>query len=94
MAWHCGPSRKDYMKRIRTPRRPRIPRQYSLVRFRFDHCPPEFHSKYPFTRDGVYVFFGKIPNMPGHCVVCDHNTGQVYSGYHIENFSEIPNDET
>lgn len=70
-----------------------MPRQYSLVRFHFDDVPAEYHSKYPFTRDGVYVFFGDIPNMPGHCVVADHRTGQIYSGYHTENFVEIPGDE-
>jgi hypothetical protein len=69
------------------------PRQYSLVRFRFDDVPAEYHSKYPFTVDGVYVFFGDIPNMPGHCVVADHRTGQIYSGYHTENFMELSEDE-
>lgn len=75
------------------PRSATMPRQYSLVRFRFDDVPAEYHSKYPFTRDGVYLFFGDIPNMPGHCVVADHRTGQIYSGYHTENFVEVPEDE-
>lgn len=82
------------LKRIRAPRRSPVPRQYSLVRFCFDQFTPESHCKYPFTQDGVYVFFGEIPNMPGHCVVADHRTGQLYSGYHIESFVEIPGDET
>lgn len=69
------------------------PRQYSLVRFLFDQLPAEFHHKYPFSKDGVYVFFGEIPNMPGHCVVADHSTGRVYSGYHTEQFEELPEDE-
>jgi hypothetical protein len=34
-----------------------------------------------------------IPNMPGHCVVADAETGQLFTGYHIENFEEIPEDE-
>lgn len=55
--------------------------------------PAEYHSKYPFTIDGVYLFFGNIPNMPGHCVVADHGTGQIYSGYHTENFEELPGDK-
>ncbi len=76
----------------RSPAR-RIPRQYSLVRFQFDKLPAEYHSKYPFTLDGVYVFLGDIPNMPGHCVVADHRTGQIYSGYHTENFVEFPGEE-
>jgi hypothetical protein len=69
------------------------PRQYSLVRFLIDELPPEFHDEYPFTRDGVYVFFGDIPNMPGHCVVAEMKTGRLYSGYHTEHFAEIPEDE-
>ena len=72
---------------------PAIPRQYSLVRFRFDLLPAEYHGRYPFTPDGVYVFFGDIPNMPGHCVVADHKSGRVYSGYHTESFAELPQDE-
>ncbi|VTR96751.1 unnamed protein product [Gemmata massiliana] len=70
------------------------PRQYSLVRFQFDLLPVEYHERYPFIRDGVYVFFGEIPNMPGHCVVVDHRSGRVYSGYHTEHFAEIPEDES
>jgi hypothetical protein len=70
------------------------PRQYSLVRFRFDDIDLKCHGDYPFTRKGAYVFFGEIPNMPGHCVVSDHSTGQLFSGYHTENFAEISADET
>lgn len=72
----------------------KIPQQYSLVRFDYDSIPGEYHSQYPFTRKGVYVFFGDIPNMPGHCVVADHKTGQLYSGYHTESFVELSPDET
>jgi hypothetical protein len=32
--------------------------------------------------------------MPGHCVVADHRSGKLYSGYHVENFVEISEDET
>jgi len=70
-----------------------IPCAHSLVRFRLAQLPAEYHARYPFTAEGVYVFFGEIPNMPGHCVVADHRTGQVYSGYHTEGFVEIPEDE-
>jgi hypothetical protein len=80
--------RTSHMKK-----KPKIPRQYSLVRFCFDQMPVKSHTSYPFTEKGVYVFFGDIPNMPGHCVVADHKTGQIYSGYHTENFVEIPGDE-
>ncbi len=71
----------------------KTPRQYSLVRFLYDAVPPEYHSQYPFTRKGVYIFFGEIPNMPGHCIVADRQTGQLFSGYHTENFAELSEDE-
>jgi hypothetical protein len=64
------------------------------VRFDFDGLPKKFHSKYPFKKRGVYVFFGEIPNMRGHCVVADHRTGKIYSGFHTENFIEILPEET
>jgi hypothetical protein len=70
------------------------PRQFSLVRFDFDTLPVEYHAKYPFKKDGAYVFFGEIPNMPGHCVVADPEDGRIYSGFHTENFVELSEDET
>ncbi len=70
------------------------PRHLSLVRFDFDGLPSEYHDKYPpFEKGEIYVFFGEIPNMPGHCVVANHKTGQIHSGYHIENFVELPEDD-
>jgi len=69
------------------------PRQYSLVRFDPGDIDVTFLDKYPFRKDGLYVFLGEIPNMTGHCVVVDHKTGVVHSGYHTENFVEIPEDE-
>ena len=69
-------------------------RYLSLVRFDFDSVPIEYHAKYPFVHGRTYVFFGEIPNMPGHCVVADHQTGQLYSGYHAEHFIELTDDET
>ncbi len=69
-----------------------MPRQYSLVRFKFESIPESYHDKYPFDRDGVYVFFGDIPNMKGHYVVANHRTGQIHSGFHTENFEEIDED--
>ena len=71
-----------------------MPRSLSLVRFDFAPLPAEYHDKYPFTREGVYVYFGEIPNMPGHCVVADHASGRVISGYHVEHFIELTVDET
>ncbi len=71
----------------------RLPRPLSLVKFRFDVIPVEYHAKYPFIMGRTYIFLGEIPNMPGHCVVADHITGQLQSGYHSENFIELSEDE-
>lgn len=62
--------------------------QYSLVRFT---APKEHADKYDFKVGQQFVFLGEIPNMPGHCVVADVESGRIHSGYHIENF-EVMND--
>ena len=71
----------------------KIPRQYSLVKFDFAGIDERYHSQLPFSRNGVYVFFGEIPNMPGHCVISDHKTGQIYSGFHTDSFVELSEEE-
>jgi hypothetical protein len=71
-----------------------LPRSLSLVKFRFESLPIEYHAKYPFVTGRTYIFLGVIPNMPGHCFVADHITGQLHSGYHSENFIELTEDET
>jgi hypothetical protein len=70
------------------------PRYLSLVHFNYDSLPTSFHAKYPFINGRTYIFFGEIPNMLGHCVVADHKTGQLYSGYHTESFVELTEDDT
>lgn len=70
-----------------------MPRPLSLVRFSADDLPKEYRNMYPFDEDGLYIFIGEIPNMPGHCVVMDHPTGKLHSGYHCEHFTEITEDE-
>lgn len=50
------------------------------------------YKEHPFEKNKPYVFLGEITQMPGHCVA-DYKTGQLYSGYHTENFEEIPEDE-
>ena len=75
------------------------PRQYSLVRFEFDapnNQPDPWTPQYKkvgLDSSKVYVFLGEIPNMPGHCVVLNHKSGKIFSGYHIENFKELKEDE-
>lgn len=53
-----------------------------------DISPPEIF------KDELFIYLGEIPNMPGHGVFIGHESGQIYSGYHIERFEEVPEDET
>ena len=46
-----------------------------------------------FDKDNFFLYFGEIPNMKGHCVVCGHESGKIYSGYHIENFRVATEEE-
>jgi hypothetical protein len=73
---------------------PRIPRKLSLVKFNPKARPPSSRRNYPFRAKETYVFLGEIPNMPGHCVVADYRSGQIYSGYHTDNFIELTGEET
>lgn len=64
----------------------------TLVRFDFDGCPSEYHSKYPFVRDEVLLYLGEVQQMPGHCIVVTKE-GRVIWGYHTENFVVLSEDE-
>jgi hypothetical protein len=64
------------------------------VKFDASRVPRGFRRKYPFRSEVAYVFIGEIPNMPGHCVVADSQSGQLYSGYHTDHFVELSKDET
>ena len=72
----------------------KIPRKLSLVKFDAARFPRGFSGKYPFRTGLAYIFFGEIPNMPGHRVVADHRSEKIYSGYHTDNFIEIRKNET
>ena len=80
------------MPNSRKPER-EVPRRLSLVTFDFTSMSKTFHRKYPLIAERPYVFLGEIPNMPFHCVVADHLTGQIHSGYHTSNFVEITSEE-
>jgi hypothetical protein len=70
-------------------RKTKPPRQYALVQY----------EAYPSEKQGAFkkgahlIFLGEIPNMPGHCVVSDVKTGKLHTGFHIERFHEIPDDQ-
>lgn len=83
-------------------------RQYARIRMIDEWMSPEMfeHAKYyPFyhhyrgekhewdpNRDVFLYFLGEIPNMRGHCILTS-DRGDIFAGYHIENFEEIPEDE-
>lgn len=69
------------------------PRKLSLVVFDFVGLPEGYDLLYPFVENQVLLFLGEIPNMKGHCVVVDNKTGQLYSGYHTEDFRELTEEE-
>jgi len=45
-------------------------------------------------KDDVLIYLGEIPNMRGHGVFIGSKTGKIYSGYHIEQFRELTDEET
>ena len=56
----------------------------------------EFYKAYATANmlcEKYFIYFGEIPNMPGHCVVFGES-GRMYSGYHPETFLVIPEEET
>jgi len=74
-----------------------LPRQYALVKVRESYrefIEQQGHDDCALAQEDVFVFLGEIPNMRGHCVVAGHKSGRIASSYHVENFVEIPEDET
>ncbi len=65
-------------------------RQYALVELTEEFRKAMDGQKdHPLMKEKTFVFFGEIPNMPGHCVVSGHESGRVFSGYDIDSFQEI-----
>lgn len=50
------------------------------------------YTVHPFNTNDSYIYHGEIPNMPGHCVVSNMKTGQLYSGYHCIDFKVVIED--
>lgn len=71
------------------------PRQYSLVVFK-DWYKKELKkfNMQSWIDHEPFIYFGEIPNMPGHAVLVSHKTGKVFSGLHIEDFRELTEEET
>jgi hypothetical protein len=64
-----------------------------LVRFNFDDISVEHHCLYPFSKAQIFVILGEVEQMPGHCIIADIKTGQIYSCYHTEDFVELNEEE-
>ena len=77
------------MERLKQRRKPR---DRSLVRLR-DSLSGSGTKSLPFKPGISYLFLGEIANMPEHCVVAEQRTGRLFTGYHTDNFVEIPDDE-
>jgi hypothetical protein len=66
-------------------------RKLSLVRLRKTW--EKTSSTLPFFDDLPLIYLGEIPNMPQHGVFVGHSSGRIYSGYHIDQFVELPQSE-
>jgi len=43
--------------------------------------------------ESYFIYIGEIPQMKGHCTVMGKEGGVVYTGYHIEDFVELTDEE-
>lgn len=69
-------------------------RQYAFIKLTEDFKTAMANDKdHPIMQEDVFIYFGEIPNMLGHCVVSGHKSGRVFSGYHIDNFQELTEEE-
>jgi hypothetical protein len=65
----------------------------SLVKFSFEDLDKKYWKLYPFTTQDRFVFLGEIVNMPDHGIFVNTKTGQVHSGYDLDGFVELTEDE-
>ena len=72
-----------------------VPRHLSWVKLD-ESISSKDDKKYGYTEtlgEGPYIFFGEIPNMPGHCIVANRQN-KFTIGMHTFNFRELVADET
>ena len=69
------------------------PRKLSLVELKKKWALEPAVEELPFINDMPLIFLGEIPNMPEHGVFVGYKSGQIYSGYHIFQFVELPEKE-
>ncbi len=68
----------------------KAPRNLAMVTLKPELATAPRMKQYPFFNDLPLIFLGEIPNMPEHGVFVGHKSGRIYSGYHIFNFTEVP----
>lgn len=65
-----------------------------LCTFNFNTPFEKTHAaEFPFSKHQTFIFHGEIRQMPGHCIISDIQTGQLYSGYHTYNFKPIVDED-
>jgi len=66
----------------------------TIIKFNYNSVTEEYKKEYYSKfQDKKYLFMGEIKQMPGHCVVCDFESGEMIIGYHTHNFIEVANNE-
>lgn len=68
-------------------------RKLSLVKLKKKWVADPASKDLPFIHDIPLVFLGEIPNMPDHGVFAGHQSGRIYSGFHIAQFVELSKNE-
>lgn len=70
-------------------------RQFTLVRLTKEakNAFIKAHIKGKYSDDLPLIFLGEIKNMPTHGIFLGHKSGKIYSGYHMADFEEVPEEE-
>jgi len=69
------------------------PRPLSLVKIKPSWKAAAESYQFPFLNDMPLVYFGEIPNMREHGIFVGYSSGRIYSGFHIDYFIELSEDE-
>lgn len=68
----------------------------SFVVFDTDSISKDLYEEYfkdIFPKGKLFVYLGEIKQAPGHCILCDLDTGKITGMYHTVNFREATDDE-
>lgn len=78
------------MKKKTKQKRIREPKPLELCYLRDGH---EKNFMPSFPMNATFIFLGEIPNMPGHGVFIQQETGEIHSCYHINDFRALTEEE-